>query len=628
MSNIKTKIKDLIQNLKQVFLRFPLACFFALVLTILLSYLFVTFAHERIPNHREFFFSITWGCGIAVLLAFAADLFCHFRNVSLKPRIWCNIAVVLAAAACTWLLYKHYNNSFTDYYFYATLFVTLLLMLVWPTLGQRNIEITWNYHIRLVYAIAITYILAFILIIGIIAILLSIYFLFNIRTFDIIAVAIAVILAFFSPCCAMALMPVNKSNYDKPLAYSKFLKVLVLYILLPLVCIEAIVLYLYAITILVSWQLPDGGVAYWVFSYAIAASIVWYLLTPVFRSEQPSKLKILDQGFFFSLIPLLVLLFVGLFHRINDYGFTTNRYIVLVIACWFLVISLIMIFRKSRNVTSLLGSLVIISLLALFGPWSMFSLPKSMQIKRFEKIANEYHLLENGKIISAKEELNREQNIALSESIDFFMDTKEYRHDFAEQYFGITPAETDSIIYNHSCYDFKEMLMYKMNGEYINEYNRRETSDDEDTIDDEDVGHEHSFYNEDDKLYNIAQYDYTFSCTVENNDYRDDGSYKSQSDNVKLDIWIDSHKKDIIHFDINNNTFDINAIDSLNLESLYLESLYKHKYGAALKSNEIFHEDAHVKLYLNVKYCSVEKDKTDTLSLNRIRFDGYVKLKN
>ncbi len=622
MGNIKSKIKELFCNLKQVFLRFPLACFFALVLTVLLSYLFVAYAHGRIPNHEEFFFSTTWGCCIAVLSAFAADLFCHLRNANLMQRIWCNIAVVLAAAASAWLIYTQYNNGFIDYYFCTTLFVTLLLMLVWPTWGQHNIEIIWNYHIRLIFAIAVTYLLAHILAFGILAILLSIQYLFKIELLNIIAVAVAVILAFFCPCCAMALMPINKDHYDKPLTYSKFLKVLVLYILLPLVCIEALVLYIYAITILVSWQLPEGGVAYWVFSYAIAASIVWYLLMPVFRSEQPSKLKILDRGFFISLIPLLVLLFVGLFRRIHDYGFTTNRYIVLVIACWFLIIALVMIFRKSRNVTPLLCSLTIISLLALVGPWSMFSLPKNMQIKHFEQIANEYHLLENGKIKPSAEPLSREQNIALSESIDFFMDTKKYRHDFAERYFDITPAESDSIIKKNSYYYFEEMLMYNMNGEYISEYNRRETSDDKETIDDEDVGHELSFYNEDDKIYSIAQYDYSFSCSVENNDYSDDGSYKSQSDNVKLYIWIDSHKKDILHLDINNNTLDINVIDSLNLESLH-----KHMYGTPLKSNGIFHEDAHVKLFLNVKYCSTEKDNTDTLSINKISFDGYLKLK-
>ena len=48
MSNIKTQIKDLIQNLKQVFLRFPLACFFALVLTIMISYIILATTVEHV----------------------------------------------------------------------------------------------------------------------------------------------------------------------------------------------------------------------------------------------------------------------------------------------------------------------------------------------------------------------------------------------------------------------------------------------------------------------------------------------------------------------------------------------------------------------------------------------------
>lgn len=615
MSKIKTRIKDLIQNMKQVFLRFPLACFFALILTILLSYLFVhVIVNTQHLNHEELFFSTCWACGIAILLAFASDLFCHFRNASLMQRIWCNIAVVLAAAASAWLIYSQYNNGFIEYYFSTTLFVTLLLMLIWPTWGQQNIEMTWNYHIRLIFAIAVTYLLAHIIVFGILAILLSIQYLFNIEMLNIIAVAVAVVLAFFCPCCAMALMPIDKDHYDKPLAYSKFLKVLVLYILLPLVCIEAIVLYLYAITILVSWQLPEGGVAYWVFSYAIAASIVWYLLMPIFRSEQPSKLKFLDRGFFISLIPLLVLLFVGLFRRIHDYGFTINRYIVLAIAIWFTVISLIMIFRKSRNVTPLFSSLVVISLLALVGPWSMFSLPKSTQMKRFEQIANEYHLLENGKIVPSAEPLSREQNIALSESIDFFMESKDYQQDFAEQYFGITPEETDFLINNYSYYDLKKQLMEKMNGEYIDKWDRRRTDDEVTMV--ESV-RSFSFYNkDDDKLYDISRYDYTFtySTTLDYNCF--------QTDHVKITIFDDSLKKNILQLQINNNTVNINVIDSLKLKSHLKESWNKFPLDG------IFHEDAHVKLFLNVHYCRLEKDSTDAVSTDEITLDGYVKLKN
>ncbi len=613
MSNIKTKIKDLIQNMKQVFLRFPLACFFAFILTILLSYLFVhVIVNTQLLNHEELFFSTCWACGIAILLAFAADLFCHFRNASLMQRIWCNIAVVLAAAASAWLIYSQYNNGFIEYYFSTTLFVTLLLMLIWPTWGQQNIEMTWNYHIRLIFAIAMTYLLEHIIVFGIIAILLSIQYLFNIEMLNIIAVSVAVVLAFFCPCCAMALMPINKDHYDKPLEYGKFLKVLVLYILLPLVCIEAIVLYIYAITILVSWQLPEGGVAYWVFSYAIAASIVWYLLMPVFRSEQPSKLKFLDRGFFFSLIPLLVLLFVGLFRRIHDYGFTTNRYIVLAIALWFSVISLIMIFRKSRNVTPLLGSLVIISMLALVGPWSMFSIPKELQFKRFEQIANEYHLLENGKIKASAVPLSREQNIALSETIDFFMDTKKYQQDFAERYYGISPAETDSMINHDGLSGFRNMMMYKMNGDYISFYYRTHTSD---------VESQHFyFHNLRKNLYDISLYDYAFYF-----DNRRNPELPNifQSGNVKININEDSKERDILHIQINNKSFDINPIDSL-----HLESQDKYTDYVELSPSIIIHEDAHVKFYMDVQEISIEKENTGSFSINNCSFIGYVKLKN
>lgn len=616
MSNIKTKIKDLIQNLKQVFLRFPLACFFALILTILLSYLFVhVIVNTQHLNHEELFFSTCWACGIAILLAFASDLFCHFRNASLMQRIWCNIAVVLAAAASAWLIYSQYNNGFIEYYFSTTLFVTLLLMLIWPTWGQQNIEMTWNYHIRLIFAIAVTYLLAHIIVFGILAILLSIQYLFNIEMLNIIAVAVAVVLAFFCPCCAMALMPINKDHYDKPLAYSKFLKVLVLYILLPLVCIEAIVLYIYAITILVSWQLPEGGVAYWVFSYAIAASIVWYLLMPVFRSEQPSKLKILDRGFFISLIPLLVLLFVGLFRRIHDYGFTTNRYLVLIISCWFLAVALIMLFRKSRNVVPLSCSLLVISILFLVGPWSIFSVPESLQMKHFEEIATEYNLLKNGKIVASPEPLSKVQNIALSESIDFFMETEKYQQDFAERYFDITPAETDSIVKNHYIRGFRNTLMDQMNAAYIPDYMRN--------TDDEETQREYNnylFINKEKKLYDISQYDYRIYY---DNDLEPDVEPKIfQSDKIKI-IIRDDPKGDIIHFQINNNNIDINVLDSLQIkrQCKYHEAGYND-----LSPCEIFHEDAHLKLYISVGKISIEEENTDS-SIDNIRFNAFVKLK-
>ena len=237
-----------------------------------------------------------------------------------------------------------------------------------------------------------------------------------------------------------------------------------------------------------------------------------------------------------------------------------------------------------------------------------------MQIKRFEKIVNEYHLLGNGKIVPSVEPLSREQNIALSESLDFFIDTEEYQHDFAEQYFGITPEETDFLINNYSYYDLKKQLMEKMNGEYIDKWDRRSPIEEVSVVEDNRV---YTFYNkDDDKLYDISQYDYTFtySTTLDYNCF--------QTDHVKITIFDDSLKKNILQLQINNNTVNINVIDSLKLKSHLKESWNKFPLDG------IFHEDAHVKLFLNVHYCRLEKDSTDAVSTDEITLDGYVKLKN
>ena len=101
--------------------------------------------------------------------------------------------------------------------------------------------------------------------------------------------------------------------------------------------------------------------------------------------------------------------------------------------------------------------------------------------------------------------------------------------------------------------------MEKMNGEYIDEWNRRSPIEEVSVVEDNRV---YTFYNkDDDKLYDISQYDYTFtySTTLDYNCF--------QTDHVKITIFDDSLKNNILQLQINNNTVNINVIDSLKLKS-------------------------------------------------------------
>lgn len=627
MSNFKSQIKEAFGNLKQVFVRYPMACVSAALFSACLCVFFYYFGPIQgidssfIPE--GVIFSMLSGSFFSVLLCFSAELFCHLRKVRTLYRVLCNAGAVLAAAAGGWLLYAQFHSSFFELYVFVLLFVVLTLMVAVPTLGQCNSNMTWNYHIRLLFAIVAVAIVALITLCGVIAILASIKFLFNVTIQIAIIISVGVVFGFLCPCCAMALMPIDREAYDRPLIYNKFMKVVIQYILLPLVCIEAVVLYLFALTILIEWNLPQGSVAYLVFSYAIAGTFVWYLLRPVFRSEPPSKLRFLERGYFISLLPLLVLLFVGIFRRIHDYSLTPARYIVLAGACWLTVASVLMLVKRDRNVTPLLLSLPAIALLLLIGPWSLFSLPERVQLHRFEKIATEYHLMENDKIVTPEEPLTREQNIQLSRSFDFFYTHDQYMYDVAERYFDISRAEVDSICLKENTfwsYLLRDDLFSKMKAVYIPDGYR--------DIDDE-PKKQSTYYDFDEKnenrLYNISDYDYTFCC-AHRSWAEDDRIYSYQSEETK--ILVNILKKNI-RFRINGKDFTINAIDSLKLAP-YLEletdqeGIYPHY---TLPATRIEHEETNFKFAMEINNIGIEKDTLGGLKIEDVSFNGFVKVK-
>ena len=627
MSNFKSQIKEAFGNLKQVFVRYPMACvsaaLFSACLCVFVYYVGIVYNIDSLFISEGVFYSVMWGSLFSVLLCFTAELFCHLRKVRTLYRVLWNAGAVLAAAAGGWLLHAQFSSGFFELYVFVLLFVALTLMVAVPTLGQRNSNMTWNYHIRLLFAIVAVAIVAPITLCGVDAILASIKFLFNVTVQTAIVISIGVVFGFLCPCCAMALMPIDREAYDRPLIYNKFMKVVIQYILLPLVCIEAVVLYIFTLTILINWELPQGNVAYLVFSYAIAGTFVWYLLRPVFRSEPPSKLRFLEKGYFISLLPLLVLLFVGIFRRLHDYSLTSARYIVLAGACWLTVASVLMLVKKDRNVTPLLMSLPAIALLLLIGPWSIISLPEKVQMNRFEKIATEYHLLENGKIVTPKEPLTREQNIQLSRSFDFFHTQDQYMCDVAERYFGISHAEADSIYQEGNTflsYLLRNDLFAKMKAVYIPDYR--------------DTDHEptkqstyYDFYGKNENwLYNISDYDYTFCCNQQ--PWAEDRIYNYQSGETK--ILVNILEKDI-RFRINGKDFTINVIDSLQLNpylevEIAQEDIFSHNHYT-LPATRIEHEESNFKFAMEINNIGIEKDTLGKLKIEDVRFNGFMKVR-
>ena len=615
MSNFKNWFKNLLVNFTRVFKRYPATCFFAALLTLVVFDFIITDNNgEPWPSER-ILISCGWGCGLAMLLNAAFELFCNIRPVKLWQRLTgLGVIVVIAAACACGCLF----DLLTMEVLIAMAFATVLCLLL-PISYSRDPYKVWNYHAKWVLAYFITGILCEIVALSIGGIIFSIELLFDLQLNTLLEMLFTFVGFFLVPCCMLALIPTGEESYSAQPNPHKLVRFLAQYILLPLICIEGIILYIYGSTILVQWELPEGGVVGLVFSYAIIGSFIWYLLMPYFLSEEKQWVRFFHRGFFISLLPLLALLFVGLFRRISDYGLTTNRYIVFVISAWFAVIAIIFAIKKLKNVTPLLLSLLVVTLLTLFGPWSMNNLPERTQIARFEKLATEYGLLKDGHIVASEEPLTLEQNIAMSHCIDYFTDYN-YHHtdEFTQKYFNLSEEECQKLADKEGV-GKREVLMKKMNGEYIWSWDRNP----ERTIE-EVTGHFFDFnknYTQNHQLLSTKGFDYVFAFSEYSDDKR---SETFHGDKLQIDITTEFKKDSCITFKINGDKFRINVCDSLHIARLLSEDYARE---VDLPTTTIHHEDERVSLLLDVSSLRISQKADGAIFMENVTFTGFVRKK-
>ena len=124
---------------------------------------------------------------------------------------------------------------------------------------------------------------------------------------------------------------------------TRILEVLLDWIVSPAVLIYAAILYLYAFKILVTWSLPEGGVAYLVFGFTSVALAVKALQELLGRRI---------YGWFYDrlslfALPAAVLFWIGTLRRVGEYGLTEPR--VYLVVCGAVMTFCLAIFLSRRT---------------------------------------------------------------------------------------------------------------------------------------------------------------------------------------------------------------------------------------------------------------------------------------
>ncbi len=279
---------------------------------------------------------------------------------------------------------------------------------------KYNQEEFWEFNKQLFIRIITAGIYSSVLYVGLALAITAITKLFNVEFYkEIYGDLFVIISGVFNTIFFLAGVP-KTNNTDLPLklSYPKGLKNFTQFVLMPLISLYLIILLCYEAKILITLSLPIGWVSYLVLIFAIFGILSFLLIHPIAKETGNLWMRTFSRWFYFLLVPLLGLLFWAILYRVNLYGFTHERYYVLLLSIWLTVVVAYFIINKQPKIKFIPISMCLFGLLSIAGPQSADSISKNSQLSRFENFM---------KVMQTKK-LTFEQEKDLSSIVDFLED--------------------------------------------------------------------------------------------------------------------------------------------------------------------------------------------------------------
>lgn len=303
-----------------------------------------------------------------------------FRKRDIKWRILylLPIAVMVAACAMPFLIDWVEETS----YWIAVFAALPLWMCVrhWlidnEPFVQRNVQMAWSLA-RALLVTGIIYLLYA-------AISYTIYSLFDLNyiTWSGWFGKVAVLLF----CGLAPVLFFAMEDHPEPIEIRRFWAVLLNWVLSPALLIYTAVLYIYAAKILITWNLPKGGVAIMVTVFFV----VFFAAKMLQMLTEPQPFKWFYDRFSLFVLPLLVLFWTGLARRLTDYGLTDSRYYLLLGGVLMTACVLVFLFRNRHGYFALTaGALCVVLLTVLLPPLRGEKVAMRAQLHRVRTIAQQ-----------------------------------------------------------------------------------------------------------------------------------------------------------------------------------------------------------------------------------------------
>lgn len=229
----------------------------------------------------------------------------------------------------------------------------------------------------------------------------------------------------FFPLYVLAGVPRQLESDNGPCDIPAPVSFIANYLMVPMMLAYTGILYAYGLKIAFEWALPRGNLAYMVTGFGIVGILTHLAIYPM-RERGTRLLRFYFKAFYVLLPVPLVLLAIGLWTRIAEYGITEQRYAIGLCLAWLAGLVLLKaLFNKRVHIKHVPMLLCALCLMASFGPWSSQSVSLNSQYAKLaQHLTAAGVITANGKVQKTSGDIPFADRRAISSIVEYFRDRR------------------------------------------------------------------------------------------------------------------------------------------------------------------------------------------------------------
>ncbi|HOS48629.1 MAG TPA: DUF4153 domain-containing protein [Bacteroidia bacterium] len=217
-------------------------------------------------------------------------------------------------------------------------------------------------------------------------------------------------------------MPPRILSLETVTEYPKGLRVFTQYVLMPLVVIYLLILYVYGAKIIFTMVWPRGIVSYLIIGFSALGILALLLVWPLRDDDHYAWIRSYTRRFFIAIFPLIILLSMAIGRRVIEYGVTENRYFLIILALWLLVVAVYFLLSHRKHIKFIPLSLFFAALLSGYGPWNAFSVSEDSQHSRLVKLLSKNNILKDGKVAKIDFSIPTDDQVEISSIVSYMIE--------------------------------------------------------------------------------------------------------------------------------------------------------------------------------------------------------------